>query len=346
MGNLSYQQDGLILKRGGAAIKQQIQDLQADLRSLGYLRNGIDGLFGPGTEKTVMGLQYDLLNNDGRGQDRSSHLKVKDYNKGRVIQVNGIVDQTLVGCISDMLHDNNYPRLPFAADPVAENNKIIKQIEAFSSQDVPIPFLLGILKQETGIKHYFEPGTGDKDNFIVVGLDTNNSKLPYAITSRGYGVGQYTLFHHPARPEEVHEFMLDATQNLQKAIVELRGKYNNFVNGPMDHAADRASEIGNGPLRICKYKASDARYMKDCKKCLLAAGLQDIKQGVTTFYPGCKDTFQPTQYYSNGSYHGVPIRKNIGCDWIYAVRRYNGSGINSFHYQVKIMFHMLALEGI
>ena len=102
MSNLSYQHAGLILKKGGGgATKQQIQNMQRDLRSLGYLRNGIDGIFGPGTEKTVMGLQYDLLHNDGasNGGDGASHLKITRYNKGRITQVNGIVEQSLVGCI-------------------------------------------------------------------------------------------------------------------------------------------------------------------------------------------------------------------------------------------------------
>jgi hypothetical protein len=33
----------------------------------------------------------------------------------------------------------------------------------------------------------------------------------------------------------------------------------------------------------------------------------------------------------------VPVRKNIGCDWPYAIRRYNGAGINSYHYQAKVL---------
>ena len=41
------------------------------------------------------------------------------------------------------------------------------------------------------------------------------------------------------------------------------------------------------------------------------------------------------------SYTAVPIRKNIGCDWPYAVRRYNGAGMNSYHYQVKVLKNVL-----
>ena len=59
---LSYQQAGLVLKRSGTgASDSQIRDLQRHLRALGYLRRGIDGAFGGGTEGTVKGLQHDLL---------------------------------------------------------------------------------------------------------------------------------------------------------------------------------------------------------------------------------------------------------------------------------------------
>ena len=46
---LSYQQAGLMFKRPGTgASDAQIRDLQRHLRKLGYLRQGIDGAFGPG----------------------------------------------------------------------------------------------------------------------------------------------------------------------------------------------------------------------------------------------------------------------------------------------------------
>jgi hypothetical protein len=34
------------------------------------------------------------------------------------------------------------------------------------------------------------------------------------------------------------------------------------------------------------------------------------------------------------------VRAEIPCDWPYAVRRYNGSGINSYHYQVRILRYL------
>lgn len=33
----------------------------------------------------------------------------------------------------------------------------------------------------------------------------------------------------------------------------------------------------------------------------------------------------------------MPDRAAFGCDWPYAVRRYNGSGINSYHYQAQVL---------
>ncbi len=50
MPRLSYQQPGLVVRRpGDGATDTQIRDLQRHLRSLGYLRQGIDGAFGRGT---------------------------------------------------------------------------------------------------------------------------------------------------------------------------------------------------------------------------------------------------------------------------------------------------------
>jgi hypothetical protein len=81
--------------------------------------------------------------------------------------------------------------------------------------------------------------------------------------------------------------------------------------------------------------------MTDCRQCALDAGRVDIKADVTPWYEGSSHAYQATQYYKSANYRRVPIRKNIGCDWPYAARRYNGSGINSYHYQVKILKNLL-----
>lgn len=342
MPELSYREEGLVLQKGATeATEQQIRDLQRDLRALGYLRSGVDGNFGDGTERAVKGLQYDLVANDGTSTqaDGTAPVRIMDYNKGRVTLVNGQVDQPTVECISDILDDSSFPALPFAQDPVQENAKVVSHIEEMSSADVPIPFLMAILKQESDLKQFNVPGPGDQDTYVVVGLDTKDRAHPERITSRGYGVGQYTLFHHPPTTEEVNELMVDVDKNVQKTIDELDEKFNKFVNGSIGEARadDRIAEFGNGPLRLCKYPTDDARYIHDCKHCAADAGTINIEAGVTPLFEGSTDTYEPTQYYPSASYSDVPIRQNFGCDWPYAARRYNGSGVNSYHYQVRIL---------
>lgn len=80
------------------------------------------------------------------------------------------------------------------------------------------------------MKHFLEPNRGDEDSYITVGIDTNSNRK-HIITSRGYGLGQYTLFHHPLKSEEIDDFILDVGKNLIKAINELKYKFDYFVNG-------------------------------------------------------------------------------------------------------------------
>ena len=129
--------------------------------------------------------------------------------------MSGAVDFRLAQCISEMLDDPNFPILPQAADPAAENRKIVSTLKAMASPAAPVPFLLGILMQESGLKHFNEPRRGDDDTYIVIGLDTNGADKG-VVTSRGYGAGQYTLFHHPPRREEVTDFIPHATKNVSR----------------------------------------------------------------------------------------------------------------------------------
>lgn len=338
MSTQSYRQPGLVLAVGSPASKQQVCDLQRDLRALGYLRRGIDGDFGAGTERAVRALQHDLLHNTGAGSDGTAPVRVVDYNRGRVTAVTGKADQSLVACIADMLADPAFPKLPAAQDAAAENRKIAVHIAALPPTDVPTPFLVAVLKQESGLMQYVVPRGSDQDNFIVVGTDTNAGS-PDVITSRGYGAGQYTLFHHPPRPEEVAGVMLDPGKNVARAAKLLKDKLEGFVNGPVSTADDRLAEIGKGPLRRCKHAPTDPRYMVDCQACVAAAGSRSIRPGLPVF-PGSSTTWAPTQYYGTASYDDVPVREKLGCDWPYAVRRYNGAGINSYHYQTKVLKHL------
>ena len=346
MPTLSYQKEGLVLKRPvTGASDQQVRDLQRHLRALGYLRRGIDGDFGPNTERAVMGLQHDLLHNDGGGSDGQAPVRVRDYNEGRVSVVTGEVDQGLAACIADMLDDAAFPKLPHAEDPVAKNGQIPGILDALHPVIAPGAFLRAVLERESNLRHFNEPRAGDEDSFIVVGLDRNVRAVEHIITSRGYGVGQYTLFHHPPRTDEVEDFMTDVGRNLQKAAAELREKFDHFVNGPTPgtQADDRLAEFGDGPLRLCKFAPNDPRFMRDCKTCAEQAGTQDIKDGVTAWYEGTTSTHHSTQYYTVKApeFSGVPLRKNFECDWPYAMRRYNGSGVNSYNYQALVLKKLL-----
>jgi len=113
---------------------------------------------------SVKALQHDLLTNDGKGKDGTAPVRIKDYNKGRVPAVTGVVDFGLAQCTSDMLDDPNFPTLPFADDPVAKSQELISTLRAMPSPPAPIPFLLGILMQESGLKHFREPKGADQDS--------------------------------------------------------------------------------------------------------------------------------------------------------------------------------------
>lgn len=183
----SYLQLDLTFKKGAGPLPP-IKDLQRDLRQLGYLKTGIDGVFGPGTAGAVKALQHDLLTNDGRsrGGDGNAPVRILDYNHGRVVQATGVFDQPLGECMADMLDDPRFPKLPFTSDPAAENRKALVALAALPSLEVPLPFLLAVLAQESDLCHFCVPTHKNDDNFIVVGLDTNASEK-HIITSRGCG---------------------------------------------------------------------------------------------------------------------------------------------------------------
>lgn len=328
----------------GTANPQQIRSLQQALRALGYLRAHIDGVFGSGTRAAVAALQHDLLTNGGgsSANDGRAPVAVRDYNQGRVTAVTGGLEDGLAACIADMLQDPGFPQLPYSDDPVSANRAALQTVASLPAETVPTPFLLGVVLQESGGQHFREPAAGDGDSFVVVGLDSNDAAAPYAITSRGYGLGQYTLFHHPPRPEEVSGFIRDPAGNVTRAVRELRDKFDHFVAGPSSTADDRIREVGSGALRLCRYASGDARWMSDCVQCLRSAGTQPIVAGVTAVFQGSQQTYARTQYHP-GTYSNVPIRGNIPCDWPYAVRRYNGSGPNSYDYQAETLIKIAGL---
>jgi hypothetical protein len=42
-----------------------------------------------------------------------------------------------------------------------------------------------------------------------------------------------------------------------------------------------------------------------------------------------------------GGHRGVPDRAAFGWDWPYAVRRYNGGGVDSYHYQAQVLLRFV-----
>jgi hypothetical protein len=332
---LVYHRSGVVLRRDGDAASSLVTALQQDLRKLGYLRSGIDGQFGEDTERAVRALQYDLLHAGQHGSDGDAPVALTTFNRGRVSGVTGVLDERLAGCLEDILADDRITPLPRSDDPARANRSAFEAVQALTGLGVPRPFLLAILLQESGGQHFRTPTATNADDFIVVGLDRNDEAHPDRITSRGYGIGQYTLFHHPPRREEVATLMLDPARNVERAVHELRDKYEKFVNGPTDSADDRLAEFGTGPLRPCRFASDDPRYMADCVRC---AAESRVDVGPTTpLHPATTETLRPTQYHAQTSYKAVPDRSRLGCDWPYAVRRYNGGGVNSYHYQYEAL---------
>ncbi|WP_263359024.1 peptidoglycan-binding domain-containing protein [Acidicapsa ligni] len=339
MANLSYAVPGLVLGPG-SGFSQEVQDFQRDLRSLGYIAGPIDGQFGNGTALAVAALIYDLQNYDGSGTDGDAPVAIKKYNQG---SLTGQADQALVTCIAAMLDDDSYPKLPASGDPAGDNLRALTAIQAMPNPGVPLPYLLAIVNQESAMRHYQVPTRGNIDNFVTIGLDRNDPNNPARITSRGHGIGQYTLFHHPPTADEVQSFILDPVKNVSKTISEMTDKFANYVLGPTASqvADDRVAEYGHAALNPCKYPQGDSRFQADCVNCLKSAPPVTITSGTTLWYEGASGTYARTQYHV-GSYSNVPQRSKIGCDWPYAARRFNGSGVNSFDYQAEFLLKVLA----
>jgi len=327
----------------GATYPNAVEALQHDLRALGYLQAGIDGDFGAGTAQAVRSLTWDLLHNHGAStqNDGPAPVAIAAYNGGRVTAVTAAVDPGVAACLAALVADPRGPKLPASRDPAKANQEGLAAIRALVGTKAPPPFIAAMIRQESDARHFRVPQGADLDRFVVVGLDRNVEGEPDAITSRGYGVGQYTIFHHPPRPDEIADFIVDPVRNIEKAFAELREKFDSWVTGPADKADDRVREHPLLDLRICKYQPSDKRFMRDCRACAAAAGKLEIERG-TPAYAGASFGYQPDQYYPSALYRGVPDRADFACDWPYAARRYNGSGNDSFHYQTRILLNLLA----
>ena len=190
MSTRRYQKRGLVFGKGDSSAGEgEIRELQRDLRATGYLKQGIDGQFGSNTEMAVKALQYDLMNNDGRtrGKRRGRPCPGRDFNRGRIVAMTGIVDQKLAGCLGDMVDHPDFPLLPKTDHPREENARIRTLIEGMPPHGVPMPFIMAILKQESNLRHFNEPSRNDEDSYIVIGMDTNATRS--TLSPQG-GMGQ------------------------------------------------------------------------------------------------------------------------------------------------------------
>jgi peptidoglycan hydrolase-like protein with peptidoglycan-binding domain len=339
-----YESDNVQLIAGGSNDPALVRALQRDLRALGYLGAAIDGDFGPGTTGAIRALEFDLLHNDGHGTDGDAPVAVMAFNArpggGNYVEtVTGTFTSGLAAALANMASDPRIGTLPASSDPAGDNERAVTTICNSGSAIAPPPFVLAISMQESDSRHFRVPRAGDDDSYVIAGLDRNEKGNPDRVTSRGYGIGQYTFFHHPLSPEEVNEYVAEPLRNVQHAFRELRDKFDHFVVGTRG-ADDRSVEHPRLPLRLCRYAPSDSRYFNDCRTCAHQVRRIDIERG-TPAYSGASVSYQPTQYYASASYPGTPDRAAFLCDWPYAVRRYNGSGVNSFHYQARILFNLL-----
>jgi hypothetical protein len=338
----AYQQDGLEIFKGSGTDAAIVRALQADLRALGYLRAGLDGVFGDESAAALRALTWDLLNN--RGVD--APIAIADYNNARVPAKTDRMNQAVAACIAQLMDDPKVPKLPSSDHPAEDNRAALAAVAASPSKLAPTPFMLAMVQQESSGEHFRVPTSNDGDSFIVVGLDRNDKADGDHVTSRGYGLGQSTITHHPPTEKEVAQFMLDAVANMQDAHRHFRAKFDHNVVPPpgelkADGADDRFAEKPIRPLTLCKYPPSDAKYLRDCQRCAADAGRVDIVSG-TPCYPGASFGYQPTAVYASATYNGVPNRADFPCDWPYAARRYNGGGVNSFHYQCRILKNLVA----
>lgn len=95
----------------GSAEKDMVQEAQHHLRALGYLKKGIDGVFGKGTERAVRSLQFDLIHIDDTAL--GAPVSIQSYNNGQVTKISGRLDEGTAACIQDMLNDPHFVLLPY-----------------------------------------------------------------------------------------------------------------------------------------------------------------------------------------------------------------------------------------
>lgn len=261
-----------VISRSAAVSDAVVRTLQRDLRGLGYLHDGIDGKRGAGLDHAVRAIRIDLCN------PALSPVIATANADGMVAAApasgDAAVEPALADCIGRLVDDPAIVKLPASADAVADNRRIMAAFRAIRSNRVPIPFLAAMFRQESGGRHFAQPTANNSDAFVVIGLDRNDGGRPERVTSRGYGLGQFTIFHHPPTAAERTAFIDDPVDNVQSAIAEFRSKFDSAVHakGSSEGADDFRVEH---PLRkpsLCRYASDDPRTPVVAGSALRCAG--------------------------------------------------------------------------
>lgn len=201
-----YLKPGLVASRAEIMNVDVVRAVQVDLRKIGYLHSGVDGVFRLDAKVTIRALQYNLINNQGlssieNGDAPVTVVTVNIGTDGTLVQcVTGIFDQNVPNCFANMIADDREPKLAEGDDPVVANEQAVDAIVAHVDQSRPFIFDIAITHQESGGKLFAVPFGADLDHLATIGLDRNGQFLD-RLTTRGYDIDQYTLFHHPRRQE-------------------------------------------------------------------------------------------------------------------------------------------------
>lgn len=230
---------------------------------------------------------------------------------------------------------SDIPRITKVDNPSEANSKIREIIENKLKSSFPKPLVLAVLEQESNLMWY------RKDGYPTIGLDYNNKVQPYVITSRGLFLSQRTVFDYPFKQEQLNQY--DSVEVDLNFVVDLLNlKYDKFIvsKDPKTNDDLRSSSFGSEDLRGCKYETSDSRYKSDCKNCVWSGDLRDYKKDRSVLGDKKQWVLKSSQYHKIKQYLQFPDYSKFPCDYLFSIRRYNGSGINSFHYLMRVLKHL------
>lgn len=307
----------------------QTQDMIKLLREFMFLKEIKSSTVQDLETRAVKSLQHEILSNDS----------LKKFNQGRVTAVDGESSLGILAVLQDMSKSPSLARLSPALNPSKGNQAMKERLSGYLNSKFPTPLVMAVLTQETNLKWY------RKDGYPLVGLDYNSDE-DYIITSRGLFYSQRTIFSYPISKKEF-DSMNDLESDMEFFFDHIFGKYQNFVVSSSAKARDdlrySVPEFKDLDLRGCKYEESDSKYMKDCKACLKECPSKDYLMGDSLLGNG-RWIIKPTHYHRIQDYEGFPDFHHFPCDYVFTIRRYNGSGINSFHYLMRVLAHLLELR--